>query len=199
MGHASGLGGSYLSQTRHVYAPPLLTSDQNLLCTGPRSQPWLFTVCSVNRNSYSLEPLWRGGSDALSLVCLRRSKTFARHRKPYEISGFRNFDTRMRSRRDEMYLAGTAVLELLGEPRAQSVTTAACCFASARDAVGERRNQKVAAGPRSPASSQSGMPRVPAAARSRQRARPALPHARNNPAGGAGPAKSALPRALESY
>ena len=48
----------------------------------------------------------------------------------------------MRSRRDEMYLAGTAVLELLGEPRAQSVTTAACCFASARDAVGERRKKK---------------------------------------------------------
>ena len=97
---------------------------------------------AVRYNSYSLEPPWRGGSDARSLDCLRQRKNFPRCRKPYEISGFRNFDTRMRSRRDEMYLTGTAVLELLGEPRAQSVTTAACCFASARDAVGERRKKK---------------------------------------------------------
>ena len=48
-----------------------------------------------------------------------------------------------------MYLAGTAVLELLGEPRARSVTTAACCFASAREAVGERqkRSGRMAAQP----------------------------------------------------
>ena len=59
--------------------------------------------------------------------------------------------------------------------------------------------KKRAAGPRSPASSQSGMPRVPAVARPRQRARPAWSRARNNPTGGAGAAKSALPRALESY
>ena len=123
MGHASGLGGSYLRQTRHVYASYMLRTDQILLCTGSRSQPWLFTVWSVSRNSYSLEPPWRGGFDALSLVCLRRSKNFARHRKPYEISDFRNFDTRMRSWRDERYLARTAILELLGEPRARSVTT----------------------------------------------------------------------------
>ena len=187
MGHASGLGGSHLSQTSHVYASYLLTTDQNLLCTGSRSQPWLFTVWSVNRNSYSPEPPWRGGSDARSLDCLRQRKKFPRCRKPCEISGFRNFDTRMRSQRDERYLAGTAVLELLGEPRARSVTTAACCFARARDAVGERREKKVAAGPRIPAFA-IGMPRVPPRARPYQRARPARSHVRNNPTGGAGPA-----------
>ena len=78
---------------------------------------------AVRYTSYSLEPPWRGGSDAWSLDCLRRGKNFPRRRKPREISGFRNFDTRMRSRRDERYLARTAVFELLGEPRARSVTT----------------------------------------------------------------------------
>ena len=66
-----------------------------------------------------------------------------------------------------------------------------CCWRKAK--------KKVVAGPRSPASSQSGMPRVPSVARPRQRARPAWSRARDNPTGGAGPAKSALPRALESY